>query len=170
MSVILEGDEVRSQEAPSHLLSSRQNPEHVGRGEGDVQKESDGGLGDRLPQQLRQQHELVVVDPDQVAGTHPRRHGIAETMIGVDVGVPPFRVELEARGELVKERPERAVRVAVIEALHERPRQLHRDVAVLPLPSGEQLLLRGGWTFGDVAGPADPKAAGSAEHRLQRGG
>ena len=66
--VRLEADEVRAEHAVEDLLAPRETPEDLGGREGRVHEEADGGVWKRLTEERRDEEQVVVVDPDQVAG------------------------------------------------------------------------------------------------------
>jgi hypothetical protein len=85
-----------------------------------VEEESDGRFGYRFPEELGQEHQVVVVDPDEVARAIVLDEGIAEAAVGLHVRSPALGVVDDAPGKMVEERPEGLVRIALIEALRER--------------------------------------------------
>jgi hypothetical protein len=64
----MKSDQVRSEEAIEQPLAPRQQPEDLRGGKGDVEEEADPSVGDPLAQHPRDEHELVVVDPDEITG------------------------------------------------------------------------------------------------------
>ena len=66
--VRLEADQVRAEHAVEDLLAPRQAPEHLGAREGRVHEQAHRGVGQHLAEQRRHEEQVVVVDPDEVAG------------------------------------------------------------------------------------------------------
>ena len=135
-----------------------------------MQEEADARLGGDVPDEARQQHQVIVVDPDRVARLEVLEHGVAKAAVRGHVGRPSFRVALEVRGEVVEQRPERLVGIALVETPGEGRGQVHGDVAVLLLPLLEQLLTPGVRIARTVTGPADPQAAALLQYGVDGAG
>lgn len=110
--VRLEADKVRAEHAVQDLLPARQAPEYLRTREGRMHKEADGGVGDCLPQECRDEEKMVVVNPDEVSG--PVNLGDTTSECGVDCRVRcPVCVRGRVFGgdilpqQIVEERPER---------------------------------------------------------------
>jgi len=134
-----------------------------------VEEEADRRRGAGLPKEAGQEHELVVVDPDQVSRLERLEDGVAEAPVGLHIGGPSRGIELDVGREVVEERPEGLVGVALVEVPGHVGGKLDGDVAVLALPAGEVLgadrVLAGG-----ISGPAQPEPARPLEHGIQRAG
>lgn len=68
VAVRLETDEVGAEDALKDLLATGQAAQELGGGEGRVEEEGDVHVWDALAEHAGQQHEVVVVDNDNVAG------------------------------------------------------------------------------------------------------
>jgi hypothetical protein len=86
-------------------------------GNGTWRKEADARIRQAGAQQCRYQHQLVVVDPDGVAGPVFLRHGVGERLIGLAVGIPTGGVDGDAVEQVVEQRPQHAVGEPVVIAL-----------------------------------------------------
>ncbi|GJC91258.1 hypothetical protein ColKHC_00084 [Colletotrichum higginsianum] len=100
VAVGLEADEVGAQDALEHLLAARQAAQELGTREGRVQEEGDVHVGDALAQHAGQQHEVVVVDDDDVAGLVELDDAVGELLVHAVV-VGPLQTLLAAVGRLV---------------------------------------------------------------------
>ncbi|GKT82231.1 LOW QUALITY PROTEIN: hypothetical protein Ct61P_00081 [Colletotrichum tofieldiae] len=100
VAVGLEADEVGAEDALQHLLAARQAAQELGAREGRVQEEGDVHVGDALAQHAGQQHEVVVVDDDDVAGLVELDDAVGELLVHAVV-VGPLQALLAAVGGLV---------------------------------------------------------------------
>jgi hypothetical protein len=114
----VESDEVGAEQALEDLLALRKDPERLRRGEGDVEEESDSRLGNPGADQRRHAHELVVVDPDQVARAVMGDDRIGEPAVHSLVVLEPVDLQRQLAGEVVEQRPEHAVGVRLVVPLH----------------------------------------------------
>ena len=154
----VEADEVRAEHPLEDALALRQDPEDLGGGERDVEEEADARLGDPLAEHPRHQHELVVVDPDEVAGLPARRDRVGEARVHRLVRVEVADLRRQAGDGVVEERPQHAVRVAFVVARHLVRGERHRDEAQR-LEAPVHLGARAGGHVGELPGPADPEPA-----------
>ena len=127
----MEADEVGSQHAADDLVAPRQRAERLVVGEGDVQEEPDGRIRQRLAQHRRQQHEVVVLDPQRVAGARFGQHCLAEPFVHAPVGLPFFFVEACELGEPVEQRPDGRVGEALVVGFGVAVVQEHRAAIAL---------------------------------------
>jgi hypothetical protein len=96
MGVGLKGNQIRSQQAEQEVFPIREYSENLGGWKRDVEKESDVGVGDRVPQQLRQEHQMVIVDPDEITGPNVPDDCVAELPVRLDICLPPSRRERDS--------------------------------------------------------------------------
>ena len=169
VSVRLERDLVGAEHAAEDLLALRQDPEGLARGERDMEEEPDAGVRPRLADELRHEQQLVVLDPDEVAGLQPLDDSRSEALVRVAIGVPEGGVEGDARDEAVEQRPERVVGVALVERARDARRDLDRDVAVLRLPLADERVEAGPFAGSRFPGPTEPQAVELAHERRHRG-
>src|ERR1700758_4775423 len=80
-----------------------------------MQKEREPRIGASAAQSLAYLHELVVMDPDQVAGTRRPLYRIRELAIDSFVEIPIPGIEVAARLQIVEQRPNNLVREAFVE-------------------------------------------------------
>ncbi len=163
----VERHQVRGQQPAQQLPAPREDPEHVRRGEGDVQEKADARRGGQAAQMVRHAQQLIVVHPDEVgsAGVGGRRLG--EALVHPVVRAPRRRIDLRPADEIVEQRPQRAVAEPLVILRHLTRRQRHGTVAH-PRGAVRQRRRRRRAVFGGHAGPADPRAAAPGEHRLER--
>ncbi|GKT50494.1 uncharacterized protein ColSpa_10675 [Colletotrichum spaethianum] len=100
VAVGLEADEVGAEYALEDLLAAGQAAQELGAGEGRVQEEGDVHVGDALAQHAGQQHEVVVVDDDDVAGLVELDDAVGKLLVHAVV-VGPLQALLAAVGGLV---------------------------------------------------------------------
>lgn len=81
----LEPDQVRTEYTSEQLASNGQTTEDFRRREGDVHKESDRCIGKFGAKHLREQHEMVVVYPDDIAVLVRRNDGVCKSLVDGDV-------------------------------------------------------------------------------------
>jgi hypothetical protein len=109
-------DEVRAEQAPQHVLPAGKGAEHFGRGKRDMEEEPDARVREPLAQIARQEHELVVVHPDPVAGTVDLEDLLGEPAVHRGIRLPVLGMQRHEAREVVKDRPDEAVGEAVIVA------------------------------------------------------
>ena len=171
VAVRVEGDVVGARASPAaapRAAAGRETRSDGGKGMWRKKPTRTSGAASRS--MLRQEHQLVVVHPDEVAGPELVEHRLAEEPVGLDVSVPVGGVEAEERREVVEERPERLVREALVEAARHLGREVHGDVALAPDPLRENLPAARVRDAGLVAVPTDPQPFGLTQNRPHRRG
>ena len=113
----LEADVVGAEHAAQELLSSGQQPVHLGRRERDVQEEPDREPGLPRAQHRRDEHEVEVVHPDARVGLAVLDDRVGEALVDLDVARPRLRRDAQPVLEVVEERPERVVADLPVEVL-----------------------------------------------------
>ena len=83
-----------------------------------MQKEPHGYVRRFLPQEFRQQHQVVVMDPDKVTRHHHLHHCVTEQPVHPEVLLPVLFLKLCVRREIVKQRPDRFVAESEVEGIH----------------------------------------------------
>ena len=92
-----------------------------------MQEETDPQVRSLVAQHLRNQLQLVVLNPDHCAvGCHLGRV-VGEPLVDRDVGLPPLAVELRRSDRVVIERPERRVGEALVVLRDVRSRERDWD-------------------------------------------
>ena len=127
----VKADQVGAEEPLEDLIAPREGAEDVARRKRDVEKEADLRPRNQPPQEPRNEHQLVVVNPNQVARLVALGDGGGELLVHLTIGVPVVGVRRDEIELVVKERPENAVREAVVVALHFVGREVHRNRARL---------------------------------------
>ena len=110
----VEPDLVAAQDAVQNLLAPGQDPKDLVAGEGDVQKETDRDVGKLITDHLRQQHQLVVVDPHHVVLPQVLLRFLEELVVHLLVGVPHIVVVGGVLGEVVEVGPDGLVGEAFV--------------------------------------------------------
>ena len=126
-----------------------------------MQEEADAEVGPQRAQHRRHEVQLVVVDPHGRVLRGHRRGEVGEALVRLDVALPPLAAELGRAHRVVVERPQRAVREALVEALdlaRVEPDRRQPHAAVV-----ERLGRRSG-----DSGPAHPGSAPGLDDRRQR--
>ena len=130
-----------------------------------VEEESDRLFDAGAAQRLGHHHEVIVVDPDDVAGLEQRHQGGGKTgidpLVGVEILARKHR-EIEA---VMEQRPQGAVGEAIVIVGIFLLAQIEGGVG--DLAGGDHLRGLGGGG-GDFAAPAQPNAAAFLESRQQR--
>ena len=157
----LEADQVGSEQALDDVPAPGQLREDLQRREGNVVEEADLQVRAVLAQHLRDQLQLVVLDPHRGALGGHGGGGVGEPAVDGPVGVPPGAVELRRRNDVVIERPQGGVGEALVIQLHLGGAQRHRQQVHVVMVELVQLFVRS-------AVPAHPRAVGLGHHRRQR--
>ncbi len=160
----LEADVVGAQHAAQELLSSRQQPVHLGRRERDVQEEPDREPGRPGAQHRRDEHEVEVVHPDARVGLAVLDDRVGEALVDLDVARPRLWRDAQPPLEVVEQRPERVVADLPVEVLFLVGGEEDRVQVILGEPRAHALLQR---RRNDGSGPTDPGRI--ASERVERG-
>lgn len=106
----MEPDEVAVKDAQQQFVSDGKDPVDLTTGEGCMEEEAnldvDLAVPDLLPKHLGKQHQVVIVDPDEVAVPHLLRDGFGEQPVGFFVGLPGGFIEGYFAGVVVEEGPQ----------------------------------------------------------------
>jgi hypothetical protein len=164
----VEADHVRPQQAAQELLAVRQNAHDGGGREGDVQEEPDARLGQELAQDPRDEQQLVVVHPDEVARPPLARHLLGEDAVHPRVVVPVVHAQRHLVDQVVEQRPEQRVREALVEALDVLRGQVDGTQTQAAQIAVEGRALRGPQVPRRTR-PADPHAAAALVRAAQAG-
>ena len=166
----VEADDVGAQQPLEHLAAPGEDPEDVGRGEGDVQEEADARAGEPPAQQLGHEHELVIVHPDLVSLAPVLRHPVREALVDRRVGAPVLGRQGQPLGLVVQQRPEHAVGDFLVVLPDLATAEPHRHAIQRPKPLLELRGMAAAQLAGG-AGPPDPerrrRAGGAGERRGQ---
>ncbi len=130
-----------------------------------MEKKSDLRLAGLFADALRQQHQMIVVHPDQVVFFENAGNGAAERAIALLISRPAFGGKIHPRRKVMEERPDGLVWIPFVKCLRGAGLQLGRFVAIAIARVFEELFPLGGVNRSVVARPANPKAA----HLLQDG-
>ena len=154
----MEPDQRRPKHPLQQLPPPLQEPENLGRGKRHVQEEADRGMGKPLPHQTRDQRELVVVDPDQIARPILVDDCVCEPPVDALVCLPALGRERQLVQLVMEQRPQNPVGKAVVVALDLGRGQLYRNSLKGGQAFAQDLALVGGQARG-LARPADPDAS-----------
>lgn len=111
--VCVESDEITVKNTRQERLADGEDAVDLGRWEGGVQEEANLdillGVANLLAQHLGKEHEVVVVDPNQVAILNIVHNGFGKQAVDFAVGAPCTLVECDFTGVVVEEWPEDGV-------------------------------------------------------------
>jgi hypothetical protein len=110
----LESQVVGAEKPLENLTTPREALEDVDRREWDMKEETDPGVGEPLPDQGRDELELVIVDPDLPTCPGGTCGGASEPLVDFLMGIPPVPVELEGSDGIVIEGPNGPIAEAVV--------------------------------------------------------
>ena len=150
----LEADVVGAEHAAQELLTSGQQPVHLGRRERDVQEEPDRQPGLPRAQHRRDEHEVEVVHPYARVRLAVLDDRVGEALVDLDVACPRLRRDAQPVGEVVEERPEGVVADLAVEVLLFLGGEEDRVQVILGQLRAHALLHR---RRNDSARPADPR-------------
>lgn len=106
-------NQITIQDTQQELLPHGENAVDLAAGERGVEEEANLdvllGVANLLAQHLGQQHQVVVVHPDEVAILHVLGHLLGEEAVDVAVRGPRGLVERDLAGVVVEEGPEDGV-------------------------------------------------------------
>ena len=152
----LKGKQIGSKEPFQQFLAPGEDGEDLRGWERYVQKEPHRSIRQPFAEHPWQEHQVVVVNPDQIIRPVVLDHRLAEAPVRFDIGFPVPRVEFQLRRKIVKHRPERLVGVAFVESSRHILRKLDREVVVRSGPLGENLLALLAVLPAVISGPANP--------------
>ena len=112
--VRVEGHEVGAQQPPQHFGAFGQDAEQFVGGEGNVVEVADLQFGAGFPQHARQEHQLVVLHPYDVARLGQPADRLAEKTVHGAVGLAVARLVAGIGEEVVAQGPDRAVAVTFV--------------------------------------------------------
>lgn len=109
----VEADQVTMQNAQEKLIANGENAIDLATRERSVQEEPDLdvllAVTDLLTQHLREQHKMVVVDPNQISILDFLGDGFGEQSVGFLVSLPSRLIEGNFTGVVVEQRPENGI-------------------------------------------------------------
>ena len=149
--VRVDPDQVGTHQAAKNLLPLGQHAEHLGRRERRVQEEADADVLDPVPHHVRQKHQLIVMYPHRVAGPDVLGHDLGEQFVDAPVRLEVGGIVLAGFEQVVEQRPERRIAVALVVVAIVGGRHVYRHQ-----PAGGQGNRR--QVVGLIAGMADPYA------------
>src|SRR5262249_17136061 len=157
VGICVKANYVRAEHALQELGAPRQNSKDFRRREWNVKEEPDARVWYQPAQETRNQRELIIVNPNEVAGVISLRNRVGKSLINVCVGLPVSpRVSLHLIGEVMEERPEYSVGETFIVAADFSLRELNGNDAKL----GEilfDLSALTGIEARNITGPSDPQ-------------
>jgi len=164
----LEAHQIAGEQRAHEPVVLRDRGEDRGRRQRDVQEEPDRIPAAHRPQFGGERDQVVVVDPDHVAGLEQRLQAPGEQLVDPAVAGDRARLETGQVEPVVEHRPEDAVAVdavvgIVVVAADVDRRQGHRAGLV-----DVQVAFAGGAAIDDAAAPAEPQAAGRVQRLAER--
>jgi hypothetical protein len=107
--VCVEADQIAVQHTQQELIPDRQDPINLTAGEGRVKEEANlyilSGIANFLSQHLGQQHQMVVVDPNEITILHVSCHSLRKQTVGLLVCLPRRLVKVNFAGVVMEEGP-----------------------------------------------------------------
>jgi hypothetical protein len=107
--------EVSAQKPTQYLPPPGQHTEYFQRGEGDMKEKAYRGTGQLLSYKLGQQHQLIIMHPDDIVLLGHLDHGFSKCLVHPLIGLPEILAVYRVLGEIVKERPDSFVAKATVE-------------------------------------------------------
>lgn len=109
----VEANRLAAEKTFQHLLPDREHLEHVATGEWGMQEEANrdsfSALGSCFVQHLRQEHQVIVMDPDEISIFDVGRQFLSKTLIDGLVSFPFFLSEANCIGLIMQQWPKRGV-------------------------------------------------------------
>ena len=166
----LKAEQIELKQRVQEPLLLRKLRKNIVRRKGDVQekRQSRKVSGDAsLPQCLGDVHQVIIVHPDKIVGVGAPNNGIRVAVVDFLVSLPVCRLEVAEILQVMKQRPDHFVGIAVVKLIALGFTQSHRDNLVTGVAPGfgKRFL----WDFTRNSRPADPGSAALAQHRLDRG-
>jgi hypothetical protein len=153
--VRMEADEIGAKQAAQDLLAPGQDAEDLGRRERDMEEEPDPRLRKCRAHHPRNEQELVIVNPYDVAGLVFGDHTVGELLVDLAVRAPRGGGQREPLEQVVEHRPEDAVRELLVVLAQFGVGEKHRDDPALG-KACRQYRLGLGRELARGAGPAYP--------------
>ena len=91
-----------------------------------MQKKPDGHFRELFTHQFWQQHQVVVVNPENVVRAQRIHHRFAEDLVDVPVFLPVVLLVMRQRREIMEQRPEGLVAKTEVKPIHALLRQINR--------------------------------------------
>ncbi len=161
----LETDQVVVGEAAEDLPVVRQGLQNVRRRTGRVKEKSDGVAMAARTQFASQQHEMIIVHPDDVVFPEQRAQAVGEHAVDADIAAGVSAGIFLQIDPVVKDRPQHAVGEAVVIFLNVVLRQIDEDIGHLVDIDDLRLPVR---LLRDLAAPPEPHSVAIFERCLHR--
>src|SRR5918999_70683 len=167
--VRVESNQVGPQQTLQNLTPpfSRQKTKHLKRGEWDVQEKPDRYLWPPSFEQPRQQHQVIIVNPQDVIGPYDVFQRITKDSINLLVLLPKVRLIFGKSRKIMKQRPDRRVAKSKIELLHLFFAEKHRVRLKRTERLSDQLPLER--NLDGASRPANPKMLHTQRRRSPAG-
>jgi len=133
-----------------------------------MEKKADCRIGKSFPQELRQDHKMVIMDPYNVIGLGDPNYLAVELLIHLDIGIPVPSIVCSVLREIVKKRPYGPVAETIVIVLQIMLAYEHGMTALFFQSALDPASLRD-HPFGSYAGPAEPDVLISFRQRTQTG-
>src|SRR6266487_2737356 len=130
----LKSQQVGAEKTLQNRFASGQDREYFSGRKRNVKKKADGRVAKLLPQHLREEHQMVIMDPNDIPGPVAFNDSGAENAICANVSVPALWVELQQRREVVKNRPQGLVSIAFVGILRHFAWQVNSDTVLRAFP------------------------------------
>jgi hypothetical protein len=156
----LKADEIRAHHSLDEPRTCRKGEEDLRVRKRDVEEESDARIGQPLPKERRNAHELIVVHPDDVTRPVVRGHSVRIARVDGLIDVPTLDAQRHAVDSVVTDRPEHAVRDTLVEHLDLVRVELQGDGAKL-LEAAKHVGPRDRVETVERTRPSDPEPIGA---------
>ena len=161
----LKTDQIIVGEAAKDLPVMRQGLQNVGRRTRRMKEKSDGVAMAARPQLASQQHQVIIVHPDDVILPEQRAQTVGEHAVDPDIAAGVGAGVFLQIDPVVKDRPQDAIGEAVVIFLNVVLRQINEDIGDLVDIDDLRLPVR---LLGDLAAPAEPHSVAILERSLDR--
>src|SRR3984957_20957788 len=126
----VKANSVRAQHARHQFSSAWMAAKNLVSGKGRVQEKPNSEVGHCCPQHCGEQHELVIVHPDQIALVHDLEHPFSESPVNVLVMLPPGRFVTQIVGQVMQQWPDAGIGKTLVESGSFFLAEKHRDAAM----------------------------------------
>src|SRR6056297_2129893 len=134
MSLIIVGMEtnkVRAQQSFQNFFAPRQGSEYLERGEGNMQKEANSGIGTFFTHHLRYQHQLVIMYPNGIIFVGILDDGIGKFLVYRFVGVPIVQFKFGILQKIMEQGPNGPITETVVKTINFIGIELYLGATVL---------------------------------------
>ncbi len=166
----MKSHQVGAQKPTEDLFPPGQKPEDFEGRKWDMKEKADGRPGQPLAKQGGQEHQMVIMDPDLIAGPDDFEGFAAEFLIDPLVGGPVTLVVDGVSGKIMEQRPDRLVGEPMVIIINLGLAEKNGTTVLFFEKAANLSLLLQTDLLGGDAGPAEPNTRPSSIERTQAGG